>query len=128
MKNEGETLKQVPVKNAEMLKYANDWAEWYESDRKRTAELFRDTLLKMNEQDVFNLNEYNRLIDCSSEREETRTDAKKMARVLVNSWFWSADDEEVDKFNNRADFYRKNKSTRNVERLKRAGKDDGVRF
>lgn len=121
-------MEQTPIKNLELLKYANDWAEWYESDRKRTAELFRDTLLKMNEQDVFNLNEYNRLIDCSSEREETRTDAKKMARVLVNSWFWSADDEEVDKFNNRADFYRKNKSTRNVERLKRAGKDDGVRF
>ena len=121
-------LKQTPVKNAEMLKYANDWVEWYESDRKRTAELFRDTLQKMNEQNVFDLNEYNRLIDCSSEREETRTDAKKMARVLVNSWVWNADDDEVDKFNSRVDLYKKNKPTRNGERLKRADKYDGVRF
>ena len=122
------SLEQIPIKNLELLKYANDWVVWYESDRKRTAELFRETLLKMDEQKVFDLNDYNQLIDCSSEREETRTDAKKMARVLVNSWFWSADDEEIDKFNNRADLYRKSMPNRNVERLKRADKDDGVRF
>lgn len=121
-------LKQTPVKNAEMLKYARDWATWYESDRKRTAELFRDTLLKMDEQNLFDLNEYNQLIDCSSERDETRTDAKKMARVLAKSWVWDRDEEELDKFNRRVDLYRKSMPIRNGERLKKAGKDEGVRF
>lgn len=121
-------LKRPLVKNEEMLKYANSWVGRYESDRKRTAELFRDTLLKMNEQKAFDLNEYNQLIDQSNERDETRTDAKKMARVLFHSWIWDASDEELDRFDCDADAHKNVMPIRNGKRLKRASKDDGVEF
>lgn len=121
-------MKRAPVKNIDMLHYANKWVEWYESDRKRTAELFRDTLLKMNDQKTFDLNEYNQLIDQSNERDETRTDAKKMARVLFDSWIWDASDEELDRFDCDADAHKKIMPIRNGKRLKRASKDDGVEF
>lgn len=121
-------MKQPLVKNSEMLEYANDWVRWYESDRKRTARLFRETLLKMDKQKAFDLNEYNQLVDQSDERDETRTDAKKMARVLVNSWVLRADEEELNQFTHRANAYRKNVSSRNGERLVRANENDGVKF
>lgn len=121
-------MKQTLVKNAEMLKYANNWVEWYESDRKRTAELFRNTLLEMNEREEFDLNEYNRLVSHSNERDETRTDAKKMARVLAHSWVWNANTQDFDKFNARANAYRKDRASKAGKRLVRASKNDGVRF
>ena len=121
-------MKQPLVKNSEMMKYANEWVDWYQSDRKRTAELFRNTLLKMDEQKVFNLEEYNLLVDQSNEREETRLDAKKMARVLARSWVWNANAQDLKKFNDRANTHREDRPIKAGKRIVRACKNDGVRF
>lgn len=79
---------------SDMLKYADSWVNWFDGPRKCTAILFRDTLLKMTQEEPFALESYNHLIDISGEREETRADAKKMARILYKSWVW---DEEKAK-------------------------------
>lgn len=121
-------MKEKRITNAALMEYANAWVEWYESDRKQTAELFKKTLLKMDAKKLFDLNEYNRLVDHSNERDETRIDAKKMARVLANSWVWSANAEELNKFNHRVNSYKKDMSSRAGERLVRASKNDGVKF
>lgn len=84
---------------SDMREYADDWVDWYEGPRKRTASLFQKSLLMMNQEEPFNLDSYCHLVDSSGEREETRVDAKKMARVLFNSWVWDKEKSKKHEHN-----------------------------
>lgn len=114
------------VRVSDMLLFAHEWVACYEKDRKRTAILFRDTLLKMDKP-TFDAEAYNHLIDESGEREETCVDAKKMARVLHNSWVWDENDAFYKGFKRRLEQNKRNNPFESME-IKKAKKGDRVKF